>query len=90
MKTVSQSEFKTMLSTLKEYHEYLMNNPDSLITRYFGLHKMTLTSSDRRQKTYYFIMMKNIFRTQKNLKYKFDLKGSTYKREEKAAQSVAE
>jgi len=82
MKTISRSEYKTMISTLKDYYEYLKKNPQSLITRYFGMHKIILKSSSS-TRTFYFVMMKNIFRTKKNLKYKFDLKGSTYKRETK-------
>jgi len=81
MKTISRAEYRTMLSTLRDYHDYLVDNPDSLITRYFGLHKIVMTSRNLERKTYYFVMMKNIFRTQKPLRYKFDLKGSTYKRE---------
>lgn len=80
MKTISRGEYKTMIATLKEYYEYLKSNPESLITRYFGMHKIILKSSSS-TRTFYFVLMKNIFRTKKNLKYKFDLKGSTYKRE---------
>jgi 1-phosphatidylinositol-4-phosphate 5-kinase len=81
MKTISRAEYKTLLNSLRDYHDYLLSNPDSLITRYFGLHKIEMLSGTMEKKTYYFVMMKNIFRTQKTLKYKFDLKGSTYGRE---------
>ena len=77
MKTISEAEYKALLSTLKQYHDYLTKNPDTLITRYFGLHKIELTSQTLEKKTFYFVMMKNIFNTNKNLKLKYDLKGST-------------
>ena len=44
MKTISKNEYKVLLQTLREYHDYLVKNPNSLITRYFGLHKIVLTS----------------------------------------------
>lgn len=81
MKTISYNEYEVMRSTLKEYYEYLLQHPDSMITRYFGLHKILMKDKKRSSKTYYFVMMKNIFRTSQDLKYKFDLKGSLFKRE---------
>lgn len=83
MKTISEDEHKVLLAVLKKYHNYLINNPESLITRFFGLHKIELTSGRLEKKVFYFVMMKNIFRTPQTLKYKFDLKGSTYGRETK-------
>ena len=90
MKTISEAEYKVLLVNLKEYHDYLVENPDSLITRYFGLHKIELTSQTLEKKTFYFVMMKNIFKTQKVLKLKFDLKGSTYGREAKVKSDCSE
>ena len=90
MKTISEGEYKVLLNTLKDYHDYLVENPDSLITRYFGLHKIELISQSLERKTFYFVMMKNIFKTQKVLKLKFDLKGSTYGRETKVKEDGSE
>lgn len=83
MKTVNKGEYKVILSTLQEYHKYLQTHPNSLITRYFGLHKIVMVSTTMKRKTFYFVMMKNIFKTKQALKFKFDLKGSSYGRETK-------
>ena len=80
MKTVTEGEYKVILSTLQEYHKYLQSHPNSLITRYFGLHKIEMISTTMSRKTFYFVMMKNIFKTKHPLKFKFDLKGSSYGR----------
>ena len=90
MKTISVSEYKVLLSTLREYHRYLMNHSQSLITRYFGLHKIELISANLEKKTFYFVMMKNIFKTKSALRFKFDLKGSSYGRETKFKEDCSE
>jgi 1-phosphatidylinositol-4-phosphate 5-kinase len=77
MKTVTYGEHKTLLSSLRRYHAYIANNDGSIVNRYFGMHKIELCSVNLERKTYYFVMMKNAFKTKSCLKHKFDIKGST-------------
>ena len=46
---------------------------------------MDLILKNGSRDTYYFVIMKNFFRTKRELHLKFDLKGSTYKRRTKTA-----
>lgn len=62
---------------LKSYHNYISTHPQSLISRYFGLHRIDLVQHNGKTSSFYFIMMRNIFKTNKTLHMKFDLKGST-------------
>lgn len=60
----------------------MSTHPHSLIAKYFGLHKLTLISKKGPfpVQKFYFVIMKNIFRTYRELHLKFDLKGSTHGR----------
>jgi Phosphatidylinositol-4-phosphate 5-Kinase len=49
------------------------------MARYLGLHRMVITDGGKKSE-YYLIVMKNIFKTKKQLDYRFDLKGSTHGR----------
>jgi 1-phosphatidylinositol-4-phosphate 5-kinase len=80
LKTISRDEMKIMKATLQAYHMHLIKRPDSLITKYYGMHKIKLKLNNGKIKFYYFVMMSNVFKTNKTLRYKFDLKGSTYQR----------
>ena len=41
LKTIRQDEFKLMKRMLKKYYDHLTEtNPDSMISRIFGLHKV--------------------------------------------------
>mmetsp|Transcript_27271 Transcript_27271/g.20414 ORF Transcript_27271/g.20414 Transcript_27271/m.20414 type:complete len:158 (+) Transcript_27271:1557-2030(+) len=77
LKTISKDEFRKLRQILKEYYTYLEQNPESLITRFYGLHKMIYRKKqsmkvDRK----YLVIMNNVFRDIK-IGNRFDLKGST-------------
>lgn len=75
LKTISQREFYFFKNILQDYYNYMLNNPETLVQRYYGLHSMTLN-----KQTIYFVVMNNCFNTNLKLSYKYDLKGSSYQR----------
>ena len=75
LKTIAKDEFNKLLATLQDYHIHLVQNPDSLMNRFYGLHKIKYQDSNG-AKEQYIIIMNNMFRNfQPDIKY--DLKGST-------------
>ncbi len=40
LKTVHYREYKFLRKILKDYYYYIKQNPDTLITKFFGLHKL--------------------------------------------------
>ncbi|PFH38726.1 hypothetical protein BESB_010680 [Besnoitia besnoiti] len=93
IKTISKDTAMFLRSILLDYYEHVMANPDTLLTRFFGLHAIRLkdktkgsvglphhSSAHRLQKTY-FIVMLNFFHTPVEIHRRYDLKGSSYKRQ---------
>lgn len=77
LKTISHEEFTHLQTILKDYYEHLTQYPHSLITRFFGLHKIKLSSNGAHKQRIYFVIMANVFNTSKEINLRFDLKGST-------------
>jgi len=71
-----------MKSILKKYYNHLTKyNPDSLISRIYGLHKVIFyRKKGKTQKKLYFCIMNNVFNTNNKIDYRYDLKGSTHGR----------
>ena len=65
---------------LKQYYEHLVRHPQTLITRYFGLHKIKYKQESGGIQRIYFIIMANVFNTNKTIEIRYDLKGSKYGR----------
>lgn len=40
LKTIQYREYKKLRGLLKSYYEYIKHNPNTLITKFFGLHKL--------------------------------------------------
>ena len=80
LKTIRKDEFRLMKSILKEYYEHFTDinkNPESLISRVFGLHKIVFQKKKRKdQSKIYFCIINNVFCTKLKIDYRFDLKGS--------------
>lgn len=77
LKTVSKEEFKKLKAILKGYYEHLFNNPTSLITRFYGLHKVECGKKRHLSFTKkYLVVMNNVFRGL-DVGNRYDLKGST-------------
>jgi len=79
VKTIKSDEFDLIMDILPRYLEYISANPHSLISRIFGLHKISLKPKSGSREEWIIIVMQNIFCTSAEL-MQFDLKGSTYKR----------
>ena len=80
VKTLPEREFDSFREILKGYFEYLSDNPNSLISRFYGLHKMTWTDLSGNPQTIYLVVMNNIFVDFK-VGLRWDLKGSTNNRD---------
>lgn len=74
IKTVSASEERFLQKISYRYYRHMKANPDSLIVKFFGLHKVRLAPE---QHYITVVVMENIFNNQ-NLKIheRYDLKGS--------------
>lgn len=68
-----------MKRMLKEYYDHMtIENPDSLISKIYGLHKVIFyRKKHKMQKKIYFCIMNNIFNTPNKIDKRYDLKGST-------------
>ena len=79
LKTIHRDEFKTMKDMLKQYFDHLTyNNPESLVTRIYGLHKVIFyRKKGKLQKKIYICIMNNLFCTGLKIDKRYDLKGST-------------
>jgi 1-phosphatidylinositol-4-phosphate 5-kinase len=69
-----------MRKILEEYFKHLKTNPQTLMPRIFGLHKITETIKKSIKYddhlTYYLIVMNNFFNTKDKFVDRYDLKGS--------------
>lgn len=72
IKTVSQSECKFLRKILPDYYDHIMKNPNTLITRFFGMHRV----KPHKKKETHFLIMGSVFYTQRSMDIVFDLKGS--------------
>ena len=86
IKTIRDSEVKILIKTLPNYYNHLENTPNSLLSRYYGLHKLRFYKNDKMKKSFFLVIMNNVFHN--GLKpispnMIFDLKGSTFKRRTK-------
>ena len=74
LKTITTQEYEFFRKILPDYYFHMINNPHSLLTRFYGLHKITGDSP------LYFVVMGSLFGTSYETHHKFDLKGSRYGR----------
>ncbi|GAX73550.1 hypothetical protein CEUSTIGMA_g1001.t1 [Chlamydomonas eustigma] len=73
VKSLKKGETTLLYNILPDYYKHVSTHPHTLITRFYGLHRIIL--SNRRK--YDFVVMGNLFNTKMLLHQKFDLKGST-------------
>ena len=62
MKEIHEAEFSKLRAMLKQYFEYLKNNKGTLISRFFGLHKVCWKDSQGIKKMNYLVIMNNVFK----------------------------
>ena len=75
VKTVTEEEEKFLQKIAYRYYDHMKNNPNSLIVRFFGMHKVRLA---REQRYITVVVMDNIFYNTDQFKMheRYDLKGS--------------
>ena len=70
IKTIRHSEHKFLRSILKDYHEHVKKNPHTLLSRFYGLHRVKLP----RGKKIHFVIMNNLFPPHRDIHETYDLK----------------
>lgn len=73
IKTLHHAEHRMLRKVLKEYHTHVKNNPNTLISQFYGLHRVKLPFG----KKIHFVVMKNLFPAHHHLDRTYDLKGSS-------------
>ena len=80
LKTISNDEFHNLRHIMKDYYDHLATYPHSLITRFYGLHKIRYSKASATGSSkirIYFVIMANVFKTAREINVRYDLKGST-------------
>ncbi|KAJ2799913.1 Phosphatidylinositol-4-phosphate 5-kinase, partial [Coemansia helicoidea] len=77
IKTVHHTEHKFMRQILPQYYGFARDNPHTLLSRIYGLHRIKLPHGRK----VHFIVMSNILPPNKDIHAQFDLKGSLQGRE---------
>jgi 1-phosphatidylinositol-4-phosphate 5-kinase len=77
LKTISNDEYFKLRDILPEYYHHLEQNKNSILTRFYGLHKITYKNQEtgKVHKTP-IVIMNNLF-VQYPIEDRYDLKGST-------------
>ncbi|ONK65469.1 uncharacterized protein A4U43_C07F37430 [Asparagus officinalis] len=73
IKTLRKRELKNLLKMLPKYYEHVGAHENTLITKFFGLHRITI----RGRRKVRFVVMGNMFCTDLHIHRRYDLKGST-------------
>ncbi|GER45434.1 phosphatidylinositol-4-phosphate 5-kinase [Striga asiatica] len=73
IKTLRKSEVKVLLRMLPNYHHHVRRYENTLITKFFGLHRIKPSSGQK----FRFVVMGNMFCTELRIHRRFDLKGSS-------------
>ncbi len=77
IKTIHYTEHKFLRRVLPQYYAHITNNPHTLLSRFYGLHRVKLP----RGRKIHFVIMNNLFPPHKDVHETYDLKGSTVGRE---------
>ncbi|KAK1260978.1 Phosphatidylinositol 4-phosphate 5-kinase 9 [Acorus gramineus] len=73
IKTLRKSEVHVLLQMLPNYHHHVRTYENTLITKFFGLHRVKPSSGQK----FRFVVMGNMFCTELRIHRRFDLKGSS-------------
>ncbi|KAK8967217.1 Phosphatidylinositol 4-phosphate 5-kinase 1 [Platanthera guangdongensis] len=76
IKTLKKSELKALLKMLPKYYDHVGAYDNTLITKVFGLHRITVNCGQKIR----FVVMGNMFCTELRIHRRYDLKGSTHGR----------
>lgn len=77
IKTIHHSEHKFLRKILKDYYQHVKDNPNTLLSQFYGLHRVKLPYG----KKIHFVVMNNLFPPHRDIHTTFDLKGSTIGRD---------
>ena len=77
IKTIHQAEHKLLRKILREYYSHVQENPNTLISQFYGLHRVKIPYGRK----IHFVVMNNLFPPHRDIHSTFDLKGSTVGRE---------
>lgn len=77
IKTIRPAEHTFLRRILPAYHAHVARNPHTLLSRFYGLHRVKLP----RGRKIHFVIMNNLFPPHKDVHETYDLKGSTVGRE---------
>ncbi|GLJ55708.1 hypothetical protein SUGI_1196660 [Cryptomeria japonica] len=73
IKTLRKSEVQVLLRMLPNYHHHVRMRENTLITKFFGLHRIKPAGGQKVR----FVVMGNMFCTELRIHRRFDLKGSS-------------
>jgi 1-phosphatidylinositol-4-phosphate 5-kinase len=85
IKTMTNAESKFLRRILPDYFKHCCENPNTMITRFFGMYRVKLYHLRRNVK---FVVMNSVYYTDKILQTFYDLKGSSLGRDAKPGQAV--
>ncbi|KAH8703946.1 multicopy suppressor of stt4 mutation [Talaromyces proteolyticus] len=77
IKTIHHSEHKLLRKILPDYYKHVENNPNTLISQFYGLHRVKMAYGRK----IHFVVMNNLFPPHRDIHQTFDLKGSTVGRD---------
>ena len=77
IKTIHHAEHKLLRKILPDYYRHVENNPNTLISQFYGLHRVKMAYGRK----IHFVVMNNLFPPHKDIHETYDLKGSTVGRE---------
>ncbi|GAD92260.1 multicopy suppressor of stt4 mutation [Paecilomyces variotii No. 5] len=77
IKTIHHSEHKLLRRILRDYYHHIMNNPNTLISQFYGLHRVKMAYGRK----IHFVVMNNLFPPHRDIHQMYDLKGSTIGRD---------
>ncbi|WPG97968.1 SAICAR synthase-like protein [Acrodontium crateriforme] len=79
IKTIHHGEHKFLRKILKDYYSHVLDNPNTLLSQFYGLHRVKMPYG----KKVHFVVMNNLFPPHRDIHRTFDLKGSTIGRDYK-------
>ena len=85
IKTQTDTESKFLRRIMPHYYQYLVKNPHSTLTHFYGMYRVKMAHLRRNM---HFVIMKSVFNTDKRIDKVWDLKGSTVGRVAKEGETV--
>ncbi|KAJ4522645.1 Phosphatidylinositol-4-phosphate 5-kinase [Exophiala dermatitidis] len=77
IKTIHHAEHKLLRKILRDYYRHVLDNPNTLISQFYGLHRVKIPYGRK----IHFVVMNNLFPPHRDIHQMFDLKGSTIGRD---------